>query len=45
MNEEKEIKKDEVIVEKAKKVKEVESPVKPGLKSKHVQPTLNSGGG
>ena len=34
MNEEKDVKKDEDIVEKAKKVKEVESPVKPGLKSK-----------
>ncbi|WP_174238704.1 AMP nucleosidase [Pedobacter sp. L105] len=34
MNEEKEVKKDEVIVAKAKKVKEVESPVKSGLKTK-----------
>lgn len=34
MNEEKDVKKDEAIVEKAKKVKEVESPVKSGLKSK-----------
>ncbi|MCZ4244337.1 AMP nucleosidase [Pedobacter punctiformis] len=34
MNEEKDIKKDEKIVEKSKKIKEVESPVKPGLKSK-----------
>lgn len=34
MNEEKEVKKDEVIIAKAKKVKEVESPVKSGLKTK-----------
>ena len=34
MNEEKDVKKDEAIVEKSKKVKEVESPVKSGLKSK-----------
>ncbi len=34
MNEEKDVKKDEAIVAKAKKVKEVESPVKSGLKSK-----------
>ncbi|QPH39514.1 AMP nucleosidase [Pedobacter endophyticus] len=34
MNEEKDIKKNEAIVEKPKKVKEVESPVKTGLKSK-----------
>jgi len=34
MNEEKDVKKDEDIVETAKKVKEVESPVKSGLKSK-----------
>ena len=34
MNEEKEVKKDEAIVEKAKKVKEVESPVKSGMKTK-----------
>src|SRR6476661_4956672 len=34
MNEEKDVKKDQEIVEKAKKVKEVESPVKKGLKSK-----------
>ncbi|WP_129714950.1 AMP nucleosidase [Pedobacter sp. SYP-B3415] len=35
MNEEKDVKKDEEIVKNAKKVKEVESPVKPGLKSKN----------
>jgi len=34
MNEEKEIKKDEAIVQKAKKIKEVESPVKSGMKTK-----------
>jgi len=34
MNEEKDVKKDEAIVENSKKVKEVESPVKSGLKSK-----------
>ncbi|RZK13462.1 MAG: AMP nucleosidase, partial [Pedobacter sp.] len=34
MNEEKDVKKDEAIVEKSKKIKEVESPVKAGLKSK-----------
>ncbi|KQS36939.1 AMP nucleosidase [Pedobacter sp. Leaf194] len=34
MNEEKDVKKDEAIVENSKKVKEVESPVKAGLKSK-----------
>ncbi|MCD0488756.1 AMP nucleosidase [Pedobacter sp. MC2016-14] len=34
MNEEKDVKKDEQIVKKAKKVKEVESPVKSGLKTK-----------
>ncbi|WP_170311714.1 AMP nucleosidase [Pedobacter nototheniae] len=34
MNEEKDVKKDEKIVEKSKKIKEVESPVKAGLKSK-----------
>ena len=34
MNEEIEIKKDPEIVKKSKKIKEVESPVKPGLKSK-----------
>jgi AMP nucleosidase len=34
MNEEKDVKKDEKIVEKSKKIKEVESPVKTGLKSK-----------
>ncbi|MFC4211176.1 AMP nucleosidase [Pedobacter lithocola] len=34
MNEEKDVKKDEKIVEKSKKIKEVESPVKSGLKSK-----------
>ena len=34
MNEEKDVKKDEDIVETEKKVKEVESPVKSGLKSK-----------
>ena len=34
MNEEKDVKKDEQIVQKAKKIKEVESPVKSGLKSK-----------
>jgi len=34
MNEEKDVKKDEEIVEKSKKIKEVESPVKSGLKSK-----------
>ena len=34
MNEEKDVKKDEKIVAKAKKVKEVETPVKSGLKSK-----------
>jgi AMP nucleosidase len=34
MNEEKEVKQDEKIVAKAKKVKEVETPVKSGLKSK-----------
>ncbi len=32
MNEEKDVKKDEEIVAKAKKVKEVETPVKSGLK-------------
>ncbi|HKG04888.1 MAG TPA: AMP nucleosidase [Pedobacter sp.] len=34
MNEEKDVKKDEEIVKKAKKIKEVNSPVKKGLKSK-----------
>jgi AMP nucleosidase len=34
MNEEKEVKKDEAIVKKAKKIKEVESPVKSGMKTK-----------
>ncbi len=34
MNEEKDVKKDEEIVKKAKKVKEVETPVRKGLKSK-----------
>lgn len=34
MNEEKDVKKDEKIVEKSKKIKEVETPVKSGLKSK-----------
>ena len=34
MNEEKDVKKDEEIVEKSKKIKEVETPVKSGLKSK-----------
>jgi AMP nucleosidase len=34
MNEEKELKKDEAIVKKAKKIKEVESPVKSGMKTK-----------
>ena len=34
MNEEKEVKQDVKIVAKAKKVKEVETPVKSGLKSK-----------
>ncbi|RZK76358.1 MAG: AMP nucleosidase [Pedobacter sp.] len=34
MNEEKDVKKDEAIVEKAKKVKEVNSAIKPGLKTK-----------
>ena len=34
MNEEKDIKKDEKIVQKAKKVKEVNSPVKSGMKTK-----------
>ncbi len=34
MNEEKDVKKDEKVVAKAKKIKEVNSPVKSGMKSK-----------
>lgn len=34
MNEEKDVKKDEEVVKNAKKVKEVETPVRKGLKSK-----------
>ncbi len=34
MNEEKNIKKDKAIIKKAKKIKEVQSPIKTGLKTK-----------